>query len=80
MKVWHHDKFSPKSSFYMSLWNILDYEISITFNAIFFFEPVGSDLSGAFVLLRESEIKLKGIVNEKFDLALKHADKNAIDR
>ncbi|KXJ22071.1 Conserved oligomeric Golgi complex subunit 4 [Exaiptasia diaphana] len=40
----------------------------------------GSDLSGAFVLFFEAEVKLKGIVNVFFDLALKHGDKNAIDR
>jgi hypothetical protein len=40
----------------------------------------GSDLSGAFVFLHEAEIKLKNIVNEKFDIAIRKGDKNAVER
>ncbi|XP_031553701.1 conserved oligomeric Golgi complex subunit 4-like [Actinia tenebrosa] len=39
-----------------------------------------SDLSGAFVLLHEAEIKLKQVVNEKFDAAIKIGDRNAVER
>ena len=40
----------------------------------------GSDLKNAFTLLREAEGKIKKIIKEKFDEAVKRSDRASIER